>query len=196
MCMRSFLDAHKPGFRHFTNTFLRPPFGGSMTVIYFAYGSNLLFARLHARTPSIKNIGIGYLGGHRLSFDKPGRDGSGKCGIEIVNSDEFVFGVLYEMDRDEKPILDEIEGSGHDYIDKPVVVHNGEGAINAFTYYPTKMNQSLKPYDWYQAFVVAGAVENGFPDHYVEYLRSVESMVDPDAERSQKNFAILRGGCE
>ena len=163
-----------------------------MKVYYFAYGSNLLFARLHARTPSIKNVGVGYLPHHRLAFDKPGRDGSGKCGIEEVEGDDFIFGVIYEMDRDEKPLLDEIEGSGHDYVDKPVVVNSGEGPVNAFTYYPTRMDESLKPYDWYKAFVVQGAIENGFPEHYIDYLRSVESMVDPDSHRSAENAAILQ----
>lgn len=163
-----------------------------MKVYYFAYGSNLLFARLHARTPSIMNMGIGYLPSHRLSFDKPGRDGSGKCGIEAVEGAEFIFGVLYEMDRAEKPLLDEIEGSGHDYVDKPVVVNSGDGPVNAFTYYPTRLDQSLKPYDWYKAFVLEGAIENGFPEHYIEYIRSVECMVDPDESRRKENFAILK----
>ena len=160
-------------------------------VYYFGYGSNLLFARLHARTPSIKRMGVGYLTGHRLSFDKPGRDGSGKCGIETVDSDEFVFGVLYEMDHEEKRILDDIEGAGHDYVDRPVVINSGDGPINAFTYYPTRLDESLKPYDWYKAFVVAGAIENRFPEHYIDFLKSVECVEDPDAERRAANFAII-----
>lgn len=48
-------------------------------IYYFAYGSNMLTERLIARTPSARPVGTSLLPGHRLTFHKRGRDGSGKC---------------------------------------------------------------------------------------------------------------------
>ncbi len=159
-------------------------------VIYFAYGSNLLFARLHARALSIKNIGVGVLSNHRLSFNKPGGDGSGKCGIESVDSDEMVIGALYEMDRIEKPILDKIEGSGFGYIDRRVEIKTADTIIEAFTYYPSRLDCEIKPYDWYKAFVLLGAKENHFPAEYIKVIEAVEVQIDSDLERRRKNIEI------
>ena len=164
-----------------------------MTVRYFAYGSNLLFARLYARCSTIVHIGVGRLERHRLTFNKPGGDNSGKCGIEEVDSDEFVLGVLYQMDKNEKPVLDKIEGNGRGYIDREVRVHTASGTMDCFTYYPTVFNAELRPYDWYKAFVLEGARENSFPMHYMEMIAAVESTPDPHHRRRLSNFAIIRG---
>ena len=164
------------------------------TVTYFAYGSNLHFARLHARCPSIENIGVARLEGHRLHFNKPGRDHSGKCGIEIVDGEHHVLGVLYRMHRDEKPVLDEIEGVGYGYVDQEVLVHGDQGPVECFTYYPTLHVRDLRPWDWYKAFVLEGARENRFPDHYIEMIEAVIHQKDPDHRRRTQNLSILTRG--
>lgn len=164
------------------------------TVTYFAYGSNLLFARLHARCPSIEHAGVARLNGHRLHFDKPGGDESGKCGIERTGDDQHVLGVLYRMHRDEKPLLDRIEGVGHGYIDREVTVHADHGEVACFTYFPTLHDRGRPPWDWYKAFVLGGARENGFPDAYIAAIEAVVHRVDPDPERRRENLAILTLG--
>ena len=163
-------------------------------MIYFAYGSNLLFARLHARTPSIRNLGVAVLEDHRIHFDKPSPDGSGKCGIDPASPDERVIGVLYEMAKTEKPLLDEIEGVGHGYVDEPITVTTSRGSVEAFTYYPTLIDRARRPYDWYHALVLAGARENALPDEYISRIESVQVMVDPDRDRRERNLAILESG--
>ena len=183
MFMRWFWVGRKLVYRHFSSAV-------SDTVIYFAYGSNLLFARLHARTPSIRNLGVGKLHHHKLSFTKPGGDGSGKCGIEKVQGEEYVLGVLYEMSVSEKPILDEIEGAGHGYIDQPVEVDSESGSISAFTYYPTHLDCEFLPYDWYKRLVLNGAIENNFPKGYRSMIEAVETVDDPDVERRKANLMI------
>ena len=160
------------------------------STIYFAYGSNLLFARLYARTPSIKNLGIGKLMNHRLSFTKPGGDDSGKCGIEQSDSEHHVLGVLYSMDISEKPVLDTIEGVGHGYHDHPVTVERENGIVDAFTYYPARLDCESLPYDWYKQLVLAGAIENCFPAYYIKLIESVQAVVDPDRKRRKTNLEI------
>lgn len=164
-----------------------------MTVRYFAYGSNLLYARLYARCSSIVKIGVARLERHRLTFTKPGSDDSGKCGIEAVDSEEYVLGVMYQMDKSEKPVLDRIEGNGLGYIDRQIEVQSDRGLVDCFTYYPTVLNVDRIPYDWYKAFVLEGALENRFPTHYIEMIASIESQVDPHRQRRRSNLAIIRG---
>ena len=160
------------------------------TVTYFAYGSNLLFQRLHARTPSIVRLGTAILPGHRLIFDKPGHDGSGKCGIEPADSEQRVVGVLYRMQRHEKPILDRIEGDGFDYVSRPVEVLADRRRVTAFTYYPTERGCQL-PYDWYKALVLAGAQQNDFPPQYLALIAATACRVDPDEQRRQQHLALI-----
>ena len=164
----------------------------SAPLIYFAYGSNLSFARLYARCPSIENLGIGRLVDHTLHFTKPGGDGSGKCGIEKRPGDE-VLGVLYQMAYEEKPILDRIEGLGHDYQVEDVIIETDRGEVDCFTYYPTRNDAAMPPWDWYKAFVYQGARENGFPEAYLRRIEAVEHLIDPDAVRRAMNFASLHG---
>ena len=66
-------------------------------IVYFAYGSNMLTARLRERTPSATPIGIGRLTGHVLSWDKRSRaDGSGKCDAEATGHErDVIWGVLF-----------------------------------------------------------------------------------------------------
>ena len=161
---------------------------------YFAYGSNLLFARLHARTPSIRNRGVAVLGDHRLHFNKPGGDGSGKCGIEAGRQGEQVLGVVYSIDAAEKPLLDEIEGVGHGYSEQWIEVDMGGEFLDVFTYYPTRHDCALPPFDWYKNFVLQGALENAFPARYVARIRAVEEVVDPDGKRRSQNFEISQMG--
>src|SRR4030081_95179 len=69
-------------------------------VRYFAYGSNMLTARLRERVPSAAAIGIGKLVAHALRWDKRSwQGGSGKCDAEATSrNDDVVWGVLFELD--------------------------------------------------------------------------------------------------
>jgi len=167
------------------------------TFMYFAYGSNMLSRRLRAtdRTPSARAIGTGYVKARRLTFDKQGVDGSGKCDIEATgNSQDRVYGVLYEIDRDEKTALDQVESLGKGYDDLVVRVNTRDGELDALTYTALLKTPGLKPYHWYRALVIAGAKEHGLPDGYVDWLRTFEARADSDAERREAQQAILHGG--
>jgi len=95
--------------------------GPTAKILYFAYGSNMLTRRLRApdRCPSAVAVGSGFLNGRRLTFDKVGSDGSGKCDIEATsNSSDRACGVLFEIDCSEKPALDRAEGLGKGYCER------------------------------------------------------------------------------
>lgn len=163
---------------------------------YFAYGSNMLTRRIRApeRAPSAATLGTGYLEGRRLTFDKRGQDGSGKCDAEPTgNEADRVYGVLYEISPADKRALDAAEGLGRGYEERIVDVVTEDGIVSAVTYVARQKGASLRPYHWYKAIAVAGAVEHGLPGDYVERLTLVESVEDPNGER-RRRFARLAGG--
>jgi gamma-glutamylcyclotransferase len=158
-------------------------------VLNFAYGSNMLLARVRERVPSARPVGIAELRGYALRWHKVGADGSAKC--DVVATDEpgaVVFGVLFEIPVGEKAALDRAEP---DYAERRVVVHVGPAAHDAYVYCATKVDASLKPYSWYRALVVAGAREQQLPAHYVARLESIACASDPDRERHASNMAIV-----
>jgi hypothetical protein len=67
-------------------------------MIYFAYGSNMLTARLVRRCPGAKEMRSAQLAGYRLRFDKRSRDGSGKGTIHSTSSQhDKIYGVLFDV---------------------------------------------------------------------------------------------------
>jgi gamma-glutamylcyclotransferase len=149
-------------------------------VRYFAYGSNMLTDRLRERVPSATAIGIGQLAGHVLRWDKRSeRDGSGKCDAEATGRpDDVVWGVVFELDSEDKSALDRTEGVGGGYIEKTVQVLTDAGPLTAVMYYAIDKDASLRPYHWYKALVIAGAREHGLPASYRSRLELVVTVSD------------------
>jgi len=165
-------------------------------ILYFAYGSNMLSRRLHApnRTPSAVAVGTGFVGGRRLTFDKVSTDGSGKCDIEVTtNPNDRAYGVLFEIDAAEKPALDRPEGLGEGYREERIEVVVGLGTREAITYVATSKEPARRPYHWYKALVVAGAVEHRLPESYVAWLRTFYSQADPNVKRRAQMESLLLG---
>ncbi len=164
-------------------------------IVMFAYGSNMFTARLQARVPSAKAIGIGQLKGHVLKWHKRSDDDSGKCDVEFTGSEtDAVCGVLFEINASEKHILDRAEGLNNGYAEKEVAILSSVGVVQAKVYYATEKDPTLKPYDWYKAFVVAGAHEHNLPGDIISALESVVSMPDLDRKRAAENAKLLSGG--
>jgi gamma-glutamylcyclotransferase len=164
------------------------------TFLYFAYGSNMLTRRLRApnRAPSAALEGIGFVERRRLTFDKVSRDGSGKCDIEATNSStDRVHGVLFSIAASEENALDREEGVGNGYRKAKIQVVTANGEMVALACIATKKNPGSRPYHWYKALVIAGAVEHGLPVPYIEWLRTVDSQPDPQASRQAQNEALF-----
>ena len=164
------------------------------TFHYFAYGSNMLTRRLTSpcRAPSAVSTGTGFIAGRRLTFDKVSQDGSGKCDAEETeNETDRVYGVIFEIKCSHKRALDKAEGRGKGYELQTVQVITKQRTVLAQTYIASKKERSLRPYNWYKALVVAGAVEHDLSKSYVEWLRVFKSEEDPRADRRAENEAIL-----
>lgn len=150
-----------------------------MTLIpYFAYGSNMLRQRMAARCLSARWLGVANLPDHRLIFEKPSMDGSGKCAFEVC-AGEGVPGVLWHLDTADREFVDRREGVGHGYEAATVEVLDVSGrATTAFAYRATARQRGLYPYDWYWALVLAGALQNELPEQHLALLRKTPRLAD------------------
>lgn len=161
------------------------------TFLYFAYGSNLLSARLKARTPSARPIGRAMLPRFALRWHKIGADATGKCDIVFTDRPgDAVHGVAYAIRRAELKHLDRVEELGSGYYACNVPIQIGGRRKLARTYRAIPVDPSLKPLDWYKRFVVHGAQEHGLPDHYVAALARTPATVDPHQQRRIRNLRI------
>jgi len=166
-------------------------------VVYFAYGSNMLTARLRARMPSCEPIGIATLPGHVLRFHKRSKDGSSKCNALAAGAGDRVVGVLFSFEPAERAKLDKAEGVGNGYDHAMVTVINEEGRRRKVLTYladAEHIDDSLRPYTWYKELVLAGASEHDLSADYVAAcIAPVEATVDSNAARDAKERSALGG---
>jgi len=146
--------------------------------------------RLLARLPNAKRVGTAILKGYELTFDMFFSDGSGKCSIQKTDkADALVYGVVYEVNADEKLILDEIEGPGYDCVDITVELLNGQ-TIDTHCYIANTHDEDVLPYDWYVKHVHRGALEAGVPKAYSDAILNRPQKSDPNKERAAIEFAV------
>jgi gamma-glutamylcyclotransferase len=159
------------------------------TIRYLAYGSNLHPSRIGARLGAITHLGTTPLPGWALHFHKHSADGSGKCNL-VADPSSIAFGVVYEFSSTDKQRLDVIEGVGSGYLDTCIELPEF-GQAWVYLADQSHINDSLRPYDWYHAFVLRGAELHQFPSAYVAQIRDVQRIQDPDEKRRTDNQAIL-----
>jgi gamma-glutamylcyclotransferase len=163
---------------------------------YFAYGSNMLKARILERAPSALVRAIGYIEGYKIRYNKTSKDGSGKCNlVKTDDSNDKVYGVVYDFLDADKPNLDKQEGLGKGYNLEEMRVLTDNGETGAYTYVADEgsVDDSLQPYSWYKDLVVEGAKQHRLPDEYILQLESTEAGSDPDAERDKLNRKLVGG---
>lgn len=160
-------------------------------LLYLAYGSNLLPRRLQQRVPSARPLDAVRLPGFSLKFHKRGRDGSAKCNLlKTCRDTDVAYGAIYDIAGTERGELDRAEGLGKGYeltwLDLEAV-----GRVFLYAAAQTHIDDRLRPFRWYRAFVEAGAEHHGFPEKYVTDIRAVEAVDDPFPARHRQNLALL-----
>ncbi len=159
------------------------------TCRYFAYGSNMLRERLVARVSTAEGVAVGVARDYRLDFAKISVDGSGK-GDMVASPGDEVWGVLYELDADQKAALDEHEGRHYRAREIVVSTPSGDQAAWAYVAEPHRRDPSKVPYDWYVALIVAGARQGGLPEPYVQALEATPFHVHGDEDWKERKNAI------
>lgn len=166
-------------------------------MLIFSYGSNMNLNRLTQRVPSVVKVSNAFLTGYKFVCNKISKDGSAKA--NIIKSDipgELVWGVLFNIDNKEKPLLDKAEGLGFGYNEDKLTFLGDMDYPHAAQIYVADskaINNDLLPYDWYKEFIVTGAIQNQLPPEYISQLQSIICIDDPDEERKLKNYSILSG---
>lgn len=155
---------------------------------YAAYGSNLHPGRLGRRIGSAQLLGTAFLPDWSLHFNKLSVDTSGKCSIRQGSSGVHV--AVYDISDADKEILDRIEGVGAGYdligLDIPDF-----GQCFSYAASETHIDETLVPYDWYQALVLVGARALLFPPDYVKGIAAVPACRDPDAARRREMWNLV-----
>lgn len=167
-------------------------------MLYFAYGSNMLRARLQRRVPSAERVGTAQLSGHQLRFNKIGVDGSGKCNAHCTGNDkDRVYGVVYEMHEAELPRLDAAEGVRYDRIRVEVEAEGRRLEAATYRAQTAWVDDAMAPYTWYLAFVTEGAMQHGLPGDYTRKIANTYARPDMNPLRSLCNrWILLRGAAE
>ena len=146
------------------------------------------------RVPSASLLGQVELVDTRIVFHKRGADRSGKCMMIKDEANNFVaYGALFSIDADEVMLLDRFEGCGRGYDRQAILCQIDNMEYRAFTYIAAAdaINPLLNPFHWYKRLVLAGARYHQFPEHYISYLEGIESIPDPDQERSTLHERLL-----
>lgn len=138
-----------------------------MTVLYFAYGSNLKRARMVERVPGAVPAGIAWLADHAFACSKLGRDGSGKANLHAAEGVR-VWGALYRLRVPDLALLDRYEG-GYERVQVEVRLPSDE-ALAALTYCSTRLTDDPTPLPWYRALILEGAREHGLPAGWIDRL--------------------------
>lgn len=166
-----------------------------MTFLYFAYGSNMLAERLCDRCPSAKPIGIAIATDQKLVIGKCSSvDKSGKATL-VQAEGVHTPGVYFEIAESEREKLDEFEGFRRDKPYAPdrygcdksfqIRIVATDSTAAATTYLANKPRDGLKPYDWYLALMIAGAIQHSIDPRHVKMLRQID--YDVDVEKSREN---------
>lgn len=158
---------------------------------YFAYGSNLHPRRFTLRVPSAQVLGSAWLEGWQLRFHKRGSDGSAKCSVVWSQvQEDRVHGAVYAMASADKPGLDEAEGLGVGYEERWVELPS-HGRVFLYVANPHHVAEGLLPYTWYKEYVLRGARHHAFPPPYIQKIKRVPAIPDPDAARDRGHWDIL-----
>jgi gamma-glutamylcyclotransferase len=145
-----------------------------VTVLLFAYGSNMAEEEIAAFCPEHRCVGPARLAGFRVELRRRSiRWGGGA--VDVVESPgEEVWGVLYELPDRALDGLDAKEGAGFAYRRREVEVERGDERVRALVYEVIDKEAEQVPCTSdYAALLIGGARERGLPKGWVEHLDAV-----------------------
>ncbi len=163
---------------------------------YFAYGSNMLSARLRDRVNSASNPTPYALNGNQLRFHKRSSDGSGKGNvIDTGDPLDVVHGVIFDIEESQIADLELHEGVGHGYgcSIRRLCLHGTTHEVLMYVAEVGFTDDALVPYKWYLDLVIAGAEEHDLPRAYIAALRAVPYRQDPNPSRKTRQAALRQG---
>ncbi len=141
---------------------------------YFAYGSNMNPARMHARGLLFSSAETARLEGYTLCFNKAAHNNPGVAYANVLPTHGgCVEGVLYRLgDVAAIAQMDHYEGTPVRYSRETLTVHTAAGSQRAWVYLanPAYIRRGLLPQSRYLQHLLAGA--EFLSPSYLEWLRS------------------------
>ena len=129
---------------------------------------------MRERVPSSAIVGVARLERYRLTWDKPGADGSGKANIAPC-PESVVWGVVYGLEPGEWLRLDACEPG---YARTSIEVTLADEIVSCVTYRASGTSATALPFEWYRSLVIEGARHHGLPETYVRGLETIP--IQPD----------------
>lgn len=151
-------------------------------MLYFACGSNMDWAQMKERCPSVRFVGVAKLPEHRLAFTR--KSTKRGCGVAdlVRDAGREVWGVVFEIPDLELGALDETEGyrPGRDknsYWRRECMVFldddDGRPLTVAIYFAEPQANPPL-PSKAYKDLILAGARHWNLPADYIAQLQGTE----------------------
>jgi len=160
-------------------------------MLYFAFGSNMLTARLQRRCPTARVVTRATAPGYSVAFDKLSEDTSGKANLVAGDQRSPAIGIVYELSSDDIDRLDGFEGAGYRREDHLAVTCLDTGTrLSACTYVAKARVPGLRPYDWYLALILAGLAGHAVDSSYAGRLYIAGFETDPLASRRSRLNAL------
>ncbi len=147
-------------------------------IYYFAYGSNLDQKQMKSRCPSYKLIGKYVLKNYKLAYTIFSKKRNCGCADIIESVNDEVWGLLYQITKDDLEKLDLYEGHPVNYKRFTVRVQDINGkTIEAQSYeVVNKKTEYQIPSREYHRIIVDNSTKNGFPDSYHKFLLSFKTL--------------------
>jgi gamma-glutamylcyclotransferase (GGCT)/AIG2-like uncharacterized protein YtfP len=136
-----------------------------LTIMYFAYGSNMDPEQMASRCPGSAFVGIGTLKGYRFMINLNG------VATIVPDQTGIVYGVVWNISVPHKLTLDGFEGVEENiYYEKIVQVSSdAPGLIDALVYIANETIPAL-PRAGYLEKILRGAAHFGLPPDYLNEL--------------------------
>lgn len=142
----------------------------------FAYGSNLSINQLRRRCLQSKPLEIGSLKGYRLDFTRYSSGWSGGVADIVVDPDNEVWGLIYELSAEDLHCLDDYEGYPDVYTRFQISIKTLTGSISdVWVYTVVRKNNFIPPTKAYMEMIKNAASEHQFPKTYRSYLDTIET---------------------
>lgn len=152
----------------------------------------MLPERLRQRCPSACLVGVAIAHNFVLQFSKASKDGSGKAAL-VESPAQTVPGVIFEIETSERAALDRAEGHGHGYErdnDFTVEILANGDRVSTCTYIATTTGDLLRPFDWYLALVIVGALHQKLDEQHIAALHHINYITDSELNRPTRLCAI------
>ncbi|MEM3399905.1 MAG: gamma-glutamylcyclotransferase family protein [Candidatus Micrarchaeia archaeon] len=150
-----------------------------MSILYFAYGSNMDRDRMLKRGVKIFSESIGYIKMWKLVFNKKAPNkGEGYANI-VPNKNSKVYGVIYEIEETDILKLDEYEGYPTHYDRQAITVIRSDGTEIKAQVYIAKNDMTdtnLKPSKSYMQYILNGARQHNLPEEYIDFLEKAGGL--------------------